>query len=64
MRIDFSPTREAARRLAARGTPLKAALDGVPAGEVRSCEWPRRNPLPVARTGIWRALREIQLRHA
>jgi hypothetical protein len=64
MRTNFSPTLEAARRLAARGTPTKASTDSTPPMEAaRWCEWPRR-AAAMPRGGIWQALREIQARHA
>lgn len=62
MRTNFSPTLEAARRLSRSATPAKGNSGSQPPFEPRSCEWPRRVAAP--RTGIWQALREIQLRHA
>jgi len=74
MSANFSPTAEAARRLAARpdsrppfavasAPPPPAARPAVAPAE-NWCEWPRRGPATPARTGIWQALRQIQARHA
>lgn len=63
MRADFSPTSAAARLLAARPVPAEAATGPNPPREPRWCEWPRRTPVAL-RGGIWRALQQIQARHA
>ncbi|AOS46413.1 hypothetical protein Verru16b_03519 [Lacunisphaera limnophila] len=64
MRADFSPTSAAARQLATRGAASKSSSPSTPPMEVRSCEWPRRDSAPAPRGGIWRALQQIQARHA
>lgn len=63
MRASFSPTSAAARLLASRTVPAKAATDSNPPMEPRWCEWPRRAAV-APRGGIWRALQQIQARHA
>jgi hypothetical protein len=64
MRTDFSPTAEAARRLAARGTQAPTTPAPVPAPTERWCEWPRRAPVTRRIMGIWQTLQAIQARHA
>lgn len=64
MRGSFSPTAAAARLLAVRGTPARPATDSTPPMEPRVCEWPRRAAPAAPRGGIWRALQQIQARHA
>jgi hypothetical protein len=64
MRGNFSPTSAAARLLATRGTPARPATDSTPPMEPRACEWPRRTAPVAPRGGIWRALQQIQARHA
>jgi len=64
MRTNFSPTLEAARRHSAPPIPAKATPAPVPVKEERWCEWPRRMAAASPRAGIWRALQEIQMRHA
>jgi hypothetical protein len=64
MRTNFSPLAEAARRHSAPPIPAKATPVSAPAKEERWCEWPRRMAAAAPRGGIWRALQEIQLRHA
>ena len=64
MRTNFSPMAEAARRLSASSSPVKAQAGSNPPFEPRWCEWPRRTPTAPARTGIWQALQQIQARHA
>ena len=63
MRSSFSLTSAAARLLASHQASQKAATDSNPPMEPRSCEWPRRAPA-APRGGIWRALQQIQARHA
>jgi hypothetical protein len=63
MRADFSPTLAAARLRAAQVAAQKSGQSNPPM-EGRSCEWPRRHAAPMARGGIWRALQQIQARHA
>ena len=62
MRASFSPTSAAARLLANRAAAPKSA-DSTPPMAARWCEWPRRAP-ESPRGGIWRALQQIQARHA
>ncbi|HEY8995226.1 MAG TPA: hypothetical protein VIM71_11230 [Lacunisphaera sp.] len=64
MRVNFNPTREAARRLSVSAAPFKATAPSAPVTEAKCCEWPRRAPAAVPRAGIRRALQEIQARHA
>jgi hypothetical protein len=63
MRADFSPTTAAARLRAAQVATQKSGTSNPPM-EVRACEWPRRESAPSVRGGIWRALQQIQARHA
>jgi hypothetical protein len=62
MRANFSPTAAAARLMTTRASAPKAG-DSTPPMETRWCEWPRRAPA-APRGGIWRALQQIQARHA
>jgi hypothetical protein len=64
MRADFSPTAAAARRLTAPASPTKPGGHSHPPMEARTCAWPRRDATPASRGGIWRALQQIQARHA
>ncbi len=64
MRTSFSPTLEAARRLASRAPQPRADTGSTPPVEARWCDWPRRAPAAAPRVSIWQALREIQTRHA
>ncbi len=64
MRTSFSPTLEAARRLASRPPASPTNSPFAPAGAPRSCEWPRPAAPAASRAGIWQALRQIQARHA
>lgn len=62
MRIDFSPTLEAARRFHLPLTPPKA--NAAPATVAKPGGGPRGVAVNGPRAGIWRALQEIQVRHA
>lgn len=64
MRTNFSPTAAAARLLATRGVETKPVSPSNPPLPAPCCEWPRRAPAAAPRAGIWRALQEIQMRHA
>lgn len=64
MRASFSPTLEAARKLAAANANTKSNPPFAVSAEERWCEWPRRAAPAAPRGGIWRALQAIQARHA
>jgi hypothetical protein len=64
MRANFNPTREAARRHSLPAAPLKANPACAPVTKAKCCELPRGVRATGSRSGIWRALQEIQIRHA